>query len=212
VARLPPSSSCSAPASVQVCTAVMPPRLPEFVEHLASGLGRLDAREGIRGPRRRPSADRSLGSSRGATWDLNYKVVARIDQEKCIHCGLLLHHLRGRLAISSDPLGTGVPMADYLRLGREMRPGLVRFRGRRGPARGRGRRREPVHPSRKDVCVGCNMCRPLVCPVEGCITIAGSRPPGRPPDVLERVPGQALRGRGRGDPARRSTSDSDSSP
>src|SRR5262249_36200228 len=72
--------------SVQVCTAVMHYGF-RIVEHLKSGL------EGWMRDKGFATIGDVVGRSlpRIKSWgelDLNYKVVARIDQEKCIHCGL----------------------------------------------------------------------------------------------------------------------------
>ena len=72
--------------SVQVCTAVMHYGF-RIVEHLKSGLEGWMREKGYR------SISEFVGLSvpRIKSWgelDLNYKIVARIDQDKCIHCGL----------------------------------------------------------------------------------------------------------------------------
>ena len=73
--------------SVQVCTAVMHYGF-RIVEHLQERPRRLDARRRATG---RSTSFVGLSVPRIKSWgelDLNYKIVARIDQDKCIHCGL----------------------------------------------------------------------------------------------------------------------------
>src|SRR5207237_8056859 len=71
---------------VQVCTAVMHYGF-RIVEHLASGLETWMLEKGF--ARVGDVVGRSV--PRVKPWgelDLNYKIVAAIDQGKCIHCGL----------------------------------------------------------------------------------------------------------------------------
>ena len=73
-------------SAVQVCTAVMHYGF-RIVEHLKSGMEGWMREKGYRTIA--DFAGRSV--PRIKSWgdlDLNYKIVARIDQEKCIHCGL----------------------------------------------------------------------------------------------------------------------------
>src|SRR5438132_4320720 len=72
--------------SVQVCTAVMHYGF-RIVEQLQSGLEAWMLEKGFN----RVKDFVGLSVPRIKTWgelDLNYKIVAEIDQKKCIHCGL----------------------------------------------------------------------------------------------------------------------------
>jgi dihydropyrimidine dehydrogenase (NAD+) subunit PreA len=112
--------------------------------------------------------------------DLNYKIVARIDRDKCIGCDLCYiacwdgaHqciHLEGgakpeRLEAASRRRITSTPAPTVA-------------------GRGNGRT-PPERIPRVDEaeCVGCNLCW-LVCPVEGCITMEQVET-GRPAETWE---------------------------
>jgi dihydropyrimidine dehydrogenase (NAD+) subunit PreA len=151
-------------ATVQVCTAVMHHGF-RIVEHLASGLDGWLRDKGM--GRLGDLVGRSV--PRIASWgelDLNYKVVARIDQGKCIHCGLCYAACEDgcHQSIRWDR----VPLDDFVRddghAARLTRSGGIPVL----PGAGGGVvNRFTIE---EDVCVGCNMCS-LVCPVEGCITM-----------------------------------------
>jgi dihydropyrimidine dehydrogenase (NAD+) subunit PreA len=161
--------------TVQVCTAVMHYGF-RIVEHLKSGLEGWMRTKGFR------TLDEFVGRSlpRIRSWgelDLNYKIVAEIDQAKCIHCGLCYIACEDgcHQAIRWDKL----PLDDF----------LATVTPRNGPG--------PIHSGgyvvvpgaggdvvnrftiKTDTCVGCNMCS-LVCPVEACITMR-EVDTGRPP-------------------------------
>src|SRR5690625_6804359 len=87
--------------------------------------------------------------------DLSYRVVAAIDEEKCIHCNLCYAACDegAHQAIDLTVDGVKVDPAAYT--------SSVR----------------PLPYVREDDCVGCNLCS-LVCPVDGCITMV-ERPPLR---------------------------------
>jgi len=150
--------------SVQVCTAVMHYGF-RIVEHLKSGLEGWMRDKGYR----KIGDFASLTVPRIKTWselDLNYKVVARIDQEKCIHCGLCY-------IACEDGCHQSI---------RWDRSSVAEFTAARGSARGAtcsgGHDVVPgaggdvinLFTIKEDSCVGCNMCS-LVCPVESCITM-----------------------------------------
>ena len=142
-------------SSVQVCTAVMHYGF-RLVEHLQSGLETWMADKGF------SSIDQVVGRSVRAIggWgelDLAYKVVAHIDEEACIHCGLCF--------VACDE-------GAHQSILRHQDPVTVKVQ----PGAGAG------YVNRYEVdeatCVGCNLCS-LVCPVHGCITMV-ERDSGRP--------------------------------
>jgi dihydropyrimidine dehydrogenase (NAD+) subunit PreA len=148
--------------SIQVCTAVMHYGF-RIVEHLQSGLEGWMREKGFR------SINEVVGLSvpRIKSWgelDLNFKVVARIDQEKCIHCGLCYIACEDgcHQSIRWDPM----PAARYLE-SRESHADLIRSAGR-VIVPGAGGDVVNLFTIKEDTCVGCNMCS-LVCPVEECI-------------------------------------------
>ncbi len=150
--------------SVQVCTAVMHYGF-RIVEHLTSGLEGWMREKGFRTIA--DFAGRSV--PRIKTWgelDLNYKVVARIDQEKCIHCGLCYIACEDgcHQSIQWDRL----PTADFLALN-DSRNGVT-YSGGNVVVPASGGETINLFSIKEDTCVGCNMCS-LVCPVEGCITM-----------------------------------------
>jgi dihydropyrimidine dehydrogenase (NAD+) subunit PreA len=150
--------------SVQVCTAVMHYGF-RIVEHLQTGLVGWMREKGYK------TINDFLGVSvpRIKSWgdlDLNYKIVARIDQEKCIHCGLCYIACEDgcHQSIQWDRIST----AEYL-ASRASRDGVTRSGGHDVVA-GAGGDVVNLFSIKEDTCVGCNMCS-LVCPVEGCITM-----------------------------------------
>jgi dihydropyrimidine dehydrogenase (NAD+) subunit PreA len=160
-------------SSVQVCTAVMHYGF-RIIDGLVSGLegwmrdkgyARVGDFVGLSSPRIRPWGE----------LDLNYKVVAEIDQEKCIHCGLCYiacedgchQSIRwDRVAADVFALRDGHPSHAVRSGGVEVMPGA-------------GGGVVNVFTIEQDTCVGCNMCS-LVCPVEGCISMR-EVDTGRPP-------------------------------
>jgi dihydropyrimidine dehydrogenase (NAD+) subunit PreA len=153
-------------STVQVCTAVMHYGF-RIVEHLQSGLEGWMRSKGF--SRLSDFVGRSV--PRIKSWgelDLNYKIVAAIDQAKCIHCGLCYiacedgcHQsidwekkpLREYLAANPHPPGDGLLRSG----GHEVLPGA-------------GGDVINVFTVNEATCVGCNMCS-LVCPVDGCISM-----------------------------------------
>jgi dihydropyrimidine dehydrogenase (NAD+) subunit PreA len=127
--------------TVQVCTAVMHYGF-RIVEDLIDGLNNwMDER-----------GHRTLADVRGRAvpkvvkWedlDLNYHLIASIDQDKCIKCELCW--------VACED---GAHQA-------------IRRLERREPGNGK---REPVVEIIEEACVGCNLCA-AVCPVQGCITM-----------------------------------------
>ncbi len=151
-------------SSLQVCTAVMHYGF-RIVEQLETGLASWMREKGYR------SIKEIVGLSlpRIKTWgelDLNYKVVARIDQDKCIHCGLCYIACEDgcHQSIRWDKTST----AEYLSThGR--RDDVTRSAGHDIVA-GAGGDVVNLFTIKEDTCVGCNMCS-LICPVDGCITM-----------------------------------------
>jgi dihydropyrimidine dehydrogenase (NAD+) subunit PreA len=107
--------------------------------------------------------------------DLNYKIVAEINQTRCIHCGLCYIACEDgcHQSIHWDRVRTD----EYLStLG--ARNGAVHSGGRLSlPGAGDGV--VNLFSIDQDTCVGCNMCS-LVCPVEDCITMK-EMDTGKPP-------------------------------
>ena len=137
--------------SLQVCTAVMHYGF-RLIDDLTDGLSNWLDEKG---------AD-SVGEIIGASvpkysafneLDLSYKVVARIDEAKCINCNLCY--------VACDE---GAHQCIDLRVdGATIDPAA--YTGAIIP--------QPV--VREDDCVGCNLCS-LVCPVDGCISMVEVQP------------------------------------
>jgi dihydropyrimidine dehydrogenase (NAD+) subunit PreA len=131
--------------SVQVCTAAMHYGFP-IVRDMIDGLENYLEDKGF------ASVTEMIGKSlsRVDDWgnlDLNYKIVARIDAEKCIGCNLCYIACEdgAHQCIRVDPRSAG-----------DLRHGTLA---------------KQVPRILEDECVGCNLCA-LVCPVPGCITMA----------------------------------------
>jgi dihydropyrimidine dehydrogenase (NAD+) subunit PreA len=159
--------------SMQVCTAVMHYGF-RIVEHLQSGLEGWMREKGYR------SIKELVGLSvpRIKSWgelDLNYKIVAGIDQDKCIHCGLC--YIACEDGCHQSIHVDRVKSADYL-ASRGSQEGVFRSGGQI-IIPGAGGEAINVFSIKEDTCVGCNMCS-LVCPVEDCINMhevdTGRRP------------------------------------
>lgn len=159
-------------STVQVCTAVMHYGF-RIVEHLTSGLEGWMREKGIE--RLRDFVGRSV--PRIKKWgdlDLNYKVVARIDSTKCIHCGLC--YIACEDGCHQSIRWDKVPTEDYLR---SHRYADVLRSGGFEVTPGAGGGVVNLFTIKEEICVGCNMCS-LVCPVEGCITMT-EVDTGKPP-------------------------------
>ena len=170
-------------SSVQVCTAVMHYGF-RIVEHLTDGLD-----EWLRAKRIARLAD-VVGRSvpRIKPWgdlDLAYKVVAQIDQEKCIHCGLC--HIACEDGCHQSIRWDQVATADYI--ASNGHGAEVRHSGGIATLPGAGGGTINLFTIKTESCVGCNMCS-LVCPVEKCITMVevdSGRPPMSWRDYQERL-------------------------
>jgi dihydropyrimidine dehydrogenase (NAD+) subunit PreA len=150
--------------TVQVCTAVMHYGF-RIVEHLISGL------EQYLRSKQLTSVSALVGKSvpRIRNWgdlDLNYKVVAEIDQNKCIHCGLC--YIACEDGAHQSIRHERVPLAEHLASNGHAKD-VVRSGGVEVLA-GAGGGTINRFTIKQDTCVGCNMCS-LVCPVEKCITM-----------------------------------------
>jgi dihydropyrimidine dehydrogenase (NAD+) subunit PreA len=134
-----------------------------LVEHMISGL------ESWMRQKRFAAPAEFVGKSvpRISEWgdlDLGYKVVAEIDQDKCIHCGLC--YIACEDGCHQSIKWDKVPEADFVQ-----RRGLTPPKsGDRYPLPGAGEGYVGVFTIDQESCVGCNMCS-LVCPVEECITM-----------------------------------------
>ena len=101
-----------------------------------------------------------------ADLDLNYKVVAQIDEQKCTHCGLCYAACKDGCYQAIREIEMDVD--SLLRLARQ-RPHLARLcRDAVLPCGGGGL--VILYEIDQQACVGCNMCA-LICPVDGCISM-----------------------------------------
>jgi len=149
--------------SVQVCTAVMHYGF-RIVDQLTSGLENWMREKGF------AKLTDFIGKSvpRIKHWgdlDLNYKVVAEIDQSKCINCGLC--YIACEDGAHQSIRWEKLPVEDCLMNGHEAR---VRHSGGVPVLPGAGGGTLNRFTIKQDTCVGCNMCS-LVCPVSNCITM-----------------------------------------
>jgi dihydropyrimidine dehydrogenase (NAD+) subunit PreA len=147
-----------------------------IVEHLKSGL------EGWMSEKGYATLGELVGRSvpRIKSWgelDLNYKVIARIDQQKCIHCGLC--YIACEDGCHQSIRWDRVSSAEFLKEPASFSRNGVTRSGGHEVIPGAGGGEINVFTVKEDICVGCNMCS-LVCPVEGCITMH-EVDTGRPP-------------------------------
>ena len=150
--------------NVQVCTAAMHFGF-RIVEQLESGLKNWMRSKGF------SRLGDFVGASveRVGTWnelDLGYKVVARIDQDTCIHCGLC--YIACEDGAHQSIIREEVAEDTFLQNGRGTT--AVMKSGRQTVVAGAGAGYVNRYEIREETCVGCNLCS-LVCPVSGCITL-----------------------------------------
>jgi dihydropyrimidine dehydrogenase (NAD+) subunit PreA len=158
--------------SVQVCTAVMHYGF-RIVEHLIDGMAGWMRQKGF------ATTNDFVGKSaaRIGDWsdlDLNYKVVAKIDQAKCINCGLCYvaceegcHQSINIERVSEKAFAKPIGSARSIALPAGHGPRTFES-GNKTYTYGAGEGYVNVYTINQDTCVGCNMCS-LVCPVDGCI-------------------------------------------
>ncbi|MCE9534320.1 MAG: NAD-dependent dihydropyrimidine dehydrogenase subunit PreA [Planctomycetes bacterium] len=149
-------------SSVQVCTAVMHYGF-RIVEQLKSGLENWMREKGFK------TLNDFVGKSVGRIkhWgdlDLNYKVVAQIDQKKCIHCGLC--YIACEDGAHQSIRCEKVPFEEFVQSSGRTPTRSGTFEVLPG-AGGDIVNRFTI---KQDTCVGCNLCS-LVCPVSSCITM-----------------------------------------
>lgn len=166
---------------VQVCTAVMHYGF-RIVEHMESGLKNWMREKGFK----KISDFQGKALPNICDWgdlDLGHKVVAEIDQAKCIHCGLCYIACEdgchqsikwervgepefvkkyGSVAQATGGNGNGQTLVNpHMHFTKSGDVNVL-------PGSGDGY--VGVFTIKQDTCVGCNMCS-LVCPVEGCISM-----------------------------------------
>jgi len=164
--------------SLQVCTAVMHKGFG-VVKAMARGLDEYMAKKGFN-----TIADFSgKATGRIKKWgdlNLNYKVVANIHEEKCIHCGICYASCEDGCYQAID--WTKMPKDQYVaKFGEPKKAKAEQAAPAMALGTGGGASGPPidVFTIKTDTCVGCNMCA-LACPVEGCITM-DEVPTGKPP-------------------------------
>ena len=152
-------------SNLQVCTAVMHYGF-RIVEDLCDGLSNWMDEKGF--AKISDVTGRSLHRvSDFNNFDLSFRAVARIDQQKCIRCNLCY-------VACNDTAHQCIDLKD--KDGRVVQPGSydIRANGREEAVNTR-----PSVEVREEDCVGCRLCY-NVCPVEDCIRMI-EEPSGRQP-------------------------------
>lgn len=161
--------------NVQVCTAVMHYGF-RIVEHLISGL------EGWMREKSFAQLSDFVGHTVHAVgdWadlDLGYKVIAEIDQNTCIHCGLC--YIACEDGAHQSIRKTEVPEAEFIAelealfangASPKTAASTLQVSGGTRVLAGAGAGIVNRYEIKQESCVGCNLCS-LVCPVNDCITM-----------------------------------------
>ncbi len=161
-------------ASIQVCTAVMHFGF-RIVEELISGMSNWMRAKSF------AACGDFVGASRERIrgWsdlDLNYKVVAEIDQQTCINCGLCYIACEDGCHQSINI--ERVPESQFRKTRRDIADRTF-VSGAKRYTFGAGDGYVNRFTINQETCVGCNMCA-LICPVEGCIAMV-EIDTGKPP-------------------------------
>jgi dihydropyrimidine dehydrogenase (NAD+) subunit PreA len=143
--------------TVQVCTAAMHYGF-RIVEDMIDGLSNWMDEKGFA----TIEDFRGLSIPKVTDWknlDLNYKIVAKINRDKCIGCDLCYIACwdGAHQCIHLDPQPQGITVSPIAKLD------SVELNGHATPP-------HRIPRVDEDECVGCNLCW-LVCPVENCITM-----------------------------------------
>jgi len=159
-------------SSVQVCTAAMHYGF-RIVQQMISGLEFWMSEKGFS----KLTDFQGASVARVGSWsDLNlgYKVVAQINEPKCIHCGLCYIACEdgAHQSIAIRP----TPVDQYLASSEANGQGLEKS-GHSQYMPGLGDGRVNVYKVIEESCVGCNLCS-FVCPVTDCIEMVQ-----RPSDI-----------------------------
>jgi dihydropyrimidine dehydrogenase (NAD+) subunit PreA len=153
--------------TVQVCKAVMHYGF-RIVEDMTDGLSHWMDQKGFR----TIEDFRGLSLSKIAEWkhlDLNYRIVARIDRDKCIGCDLCYiacwDGAHQCIHLDGHAIPASVEAASHARIA--VTPIAKLDAGQAASGNTAAVRVPRVD---EEECVGCNLCW-LVCPVENCITM-----------------------------------------
>lgn len=152
-------------SSVQVCTAAMHHGF-RLVETLISGMETWMADKGF------TKTEDFIGRSlpRLGEWnqlDLGYRVIAQIDTQSCVHCGVC--YIACEDGAHQAIREIRVPEEEFVKGGAGAL-GSFEANGGRRVLPGSGGGIVKVYEVIGDRCVGCNLCA-LVCPVAGCISM-----------------------------------------